>query len=234
MKKLFAIAALALIGCGGGETPPPKTTTDSSPTPEAKAANATPTPASDSDCAGGIVQKAPAGWVPAGTMVVTMDGETPKHLEAKDASGKSTMNTDLTSDNKASKDLMSKAICSAGALAAVAPKGKPTGAVTLALVKPTSSDPKEDVKQMCTPPSDMPADLDAFQIMRVAIAGYDESFVSGKWRKWLRDMTSELGKAPDDNAKIAIKAKHADELDAVAPSKPCWFADALRGKIPTK
>lgn len=226
MKMLGLAAALwagALLACGGGAGP--------AKTPAAAQSTETSHASASGKCTATTAEKAPAGWVQAGSLVVHVNAGSPASLELKDATGKVVATETLPAAKKDAREPIRLAVCKTGGVLGVVQGGKPAPdatSVTLLTYKPAKEDEAGDVALLCTMPGDIPPDFDESQRMRVAAMMFEERLSSPKWRIWLSDMGAKLRDASDTDA-MAIKRKHGTELQGAAgpDRRACWFAAQL-------
>ncbi len=215
-----ALLGLSVSACGGG-APPAKSGGDV-PTTETSHASA------PGKCTATTSEKAPAGWVQAGSLVVSVAAGKPTTLDVKDASGKVLGSETLPAAKNDAREPIRLAVCKTGGVLGVVQGGKPAPdatSVTLLTYKPAKEDETADVAMLCVMPGDIPPDFDESQRMRVAAMMFEERLTSPRWRTWLFDMSAELRDA-GDAAAVAIKRKHGTELQGAAKGS-CWFATQL-------
>lgn len=229
--RLAPLAVLVLAACGGKPAQSPESATaspaKSAETTQAKPEASTPAaPASKGRCVGAVSKKAPAGWVEVGSVSATIEADRLVKLELKDSAGKVVATESPGADKVAGRKAIADAPCKLGGVLLVVPAKEQPGLTVLKVYKPAKEDEAGDVATMCTMPSDIPADFDESQRVRVAVAIFEERLTSPRWRTWLADMTAELAAASDDAGAIAIKRKRAPELKSAAKGD-CWFAAQL-------
>jgi hypothetical protein len=163
--------------------------------------------------------------------VITVKDEMPTSYELLDASGKKVDSGEISAKGaRAAGDAVAQKICKIdGVLAVYESKAEPTtGSMTASVVKPAREDEAGDLAMMCKPlAADLMKSTDESQQRRIAAQMYEETLSSKKWRGWMHEWSEKIRKA-DSGARPALLKGQADELDAAAKTKDCWFVTMLR------
>lgn len=234
LSVLFASVSLA---CGSSAPPPPND--------PGKAQEPTATaPKNAGPCVATLTGEKGTGWVPAGSLAISVTEKEVTKVELKDVAGKVVPTENTPKDKDADfKSFIVASTCKVGGVFAVIDEQKNKGAaaaksgtLVIDLYRPEKDDEPGDVALLCARPPILdkaPKDLDPSQEIRIAASFYEESLTSQKWRSWLMTMSRDLSKAEEEKVAVGIKTAKAEELERAgkaAGKGSCWFANGLRGK----